>query len=76
MARYRCNRNPDGVRVGQTWYAKSQKGNDADRIKITAVFGKDFIHVTTSQGIKLCTDEQYLKEIYRNSNQNELFGDA
>lgn len=76
MARYRCLRNPSGVRVGQTWYAKLLKNNDADKISIVAVFGKDFIHVKTNEGRELQTNEDYLKETYSLDNHNDLFGET
>lgn len=76
MTAYRCLRNPDGIRVGQTWYAKVLKNNDADKIEITAVFGKEFIHVKTSEGRALQTNEIYLKEKYSLDNHDDLFGET
>ena len=76
MTAYRCLRNPDGIRVGQTWYAKVLKNSDADKIEITAVFGKEFIHVKTNEGRVLQTNECYLKATYSLDDHDDLFGDT
>ena len=76
MTAYRCLRNPDGIRVGQTWYAKVLKNNDADKIEITSVFGKELICVKTNEGRVLQTNECYLKATYSLDNHDDLFGET
>ena len=70
-----ANRNPTGIRVGQTWYSKNPLGHDADEIKITSVFG-DLIWVETKKGITLSTDELFIKTNYRLDATADLFGEA
>lgn len=65
-------RNPEGVRVGQTWRAKNPIGTDMDVLEIDAVFGKAYIYVKTKNGKEFCCGETGLKECYSLENNYSL----
>lgn len=65
-------RNPEGVKVGQTWYAKNPIGADKDVVTIDAVFGKAYIYVKTKNGAEFCVSESALKKCYLLENNYSL----
>ena len=69
-----ANRNPTGIRVGQTWYSRNPTGIDGDEIVVTCVIA-DAIFVKTKKGINLTTDPEFLRTEYSLSKQNSLFGE-
>lgn len=79
MASYRVRRsyrNPEGVRVGQTWYAVSPINQPVDVIKITAVYGADYIYAQKNNGEEIRLSDKALIKHFSLENNNNLFGDA
>lgn len=75
MARYRVKnlRNPDGIRVGQTWYAKLPTSSPLGELKIDAVFGTDLFAITkTGEEVRLSSN--FLTQNFTVTKQGDIFG--
>lgn len=71
-------RNPEGVRVGQTWIAKNPIPHQPEThtLTIEGAFTKNIIFVKLANGISgLRVDEAYLKAHYTRDSNFGLFGD-
>ncbi len=76
MANYICKRNPHGVKVGQTWYAIFPINQPIDVIKITAVFGPDYIYATKKNGDEFRCSSKGIKKHFSLDNHDDLFGET
>ncbi len=59
---------------GQTWIAKKIMGNDADQIEITGT-NEHVVFIKTQKGIRLSSDEAFIKLNYRLDASSDLNGE-